>query len=84
MNWIKRSLHRLWNGFKKISGHPSTVLTLRTLSFLAIVTVGIPMAWSHIPQEYMPPSFWDFFNSILLCYIAWNITIKKVGCWIKG
>ena len=63
---------------------PFVTTFLKLVAFLSVVVIGLPLAWVHIPIDYRPQNYWDFFNSVMLCYIGWHITVKKVGCWIKS
>jgi len=80
----KLVLSNMWTSLKNLITGRTARTVYRLVIFLGIVTVGIPIGWAHIPIEYRPQNFWDFFNSALLCYIAWHVTIKRVGCWIKN
>ena len=57
---------------------------LRLASFLVLITVGLPIAWIHLPENIRPDNVWDFLNSVLLIYIAVKITFEKNECWLKN
>ena len=84
MNIIKMTLYNLWLGAKFILASKVVSFIARMAMFLTVTCIGIPYVWINIPVEYRPQEFWEFFNSILLCYIAWNITINRVGCWLRS
>jgi hypothetical protein len=56
---------------------------LRIASFLVIITVGLPIAYMHLPENIRPRNIWDFLNSVLLVYIAVKLTFEKRECWFK-
>jgi len=76
-------LSNTWSNFKALVTCQAACTIYRLTAFLGIVAAGIPVIWAHIPIEYRPQNFWDFFNSVMLCYIAWHITVKRIGCWIE-
>ncbi len=63
---------------------PFVTTFFKLVIFLTVIVVGLPLAWVHIPIDYRPQNYWDFSNSVMLCYISWHITVKRVGCWIRG
>ena len=81
---LRTKLQNGWKSLKNIIASPKLTFVLKSILFLLAVVIGIPMIWISIPTPYRPTDFWDFFNSTLLCYVAWNVTIKRVGCWIKN
>jgi hypothetical protein len=77
------ALSNTWSNFKALVTCQTARTVYRLVVFLGIVVAGIPVMWTYIPIEYRPQNFWDFFNSTMLCYIAWHVTVKHIGCWIK-
>ena len=43
---------------------------LKMTSCVAIIAIGIPVAYELIPFEIKPSSIWEFSNSVLLMYLS--------------